>query len=353
VLSVFFSSFAAAVFCWRMDLFPAADAWGRPAWRHFGEIFGFGKDLFLVSVGTQMITATQTMIITRMLGLEAAALWSVGTRAFTLLSQMVYRITDVSGPALGEMIARREEAALRTRYKALIVLTGSLSGFAATAYVLCNSSFVTLWTHGRFAWPPLNDVLLGIWLIILGVLHCHNTFVVLTKQIHFMRYIYFVEGLVFVTAALLVARWGGLTAVIACSIACSTAFSGAYSVWRASRYFDCSVYEVGFRWLAPMGRLLVFLIPLGVLGGWIAGRLAEPLGQLAFAVLHPGSASSAERAIAVAAARLVLNALVAGSGGCYLFLHYGLSHEVQRELLQRAPKRLNPVLRKVFVSSAQ
>jgi hypothetical protein len=144
-----------------------------------------------------------------------------------------------------------------------------------------------------------------------------------------------------------------LRAVIACSVVCSTAFSGAYSVWRASRYFHCSVYEVGFRWLAPMGRLLVLLIPLALAGWWASEYLAEPLARLALNALHPGPVAPANLNSVSSAVRLLLNGVLAGSAGCYLFLHYGLSFDVQRELLQRAPKRLNPVLRRVFVSSVQ
>jgi len=118
------------------------------------------------------------------------------------------------------------------------MLTASLSGFAAVSFVLCNSLFIPLWTHGKIQWPVTNDVLLGIWMIVLAVLHCHNSFVLLTKKIGFLRWVYFVEGIVFVTLSLLVARRGGLPAIIACSIVCSILFSGAYGVRRISRYFN-------------------------------------------------------------------------------------------------------------------
>jgi len=290
------------------------------------------------------------MIITRMLGLQAAAAWAIGTRAFAMITQMVCRLADVSGPAISEMVVRAENTLLRERYQALLSLTGSLSGFAAVGYALCNTSFVAVWTHGEFAWMPLNDLLLGLWLIILAILHCHNGLILLTKKIGFMRYAYFVEGLVFVTAAFLVARRGGLPAVIACSVICSTLFSGAYGVWRVSRYFNLSIYEVGLAWLAPMGRVLVLFVPAALLGWWASGPVAEAIARLALETGLAPRFMAHHPEILASLSRLVLNCLLAGSVGFYLFLHYGLSLGVQRELLQRAPKLLNPLLRRVFVS---
>ena len=238
--------------CEGYKLFPGRGGWGRASWSSFKEIFVFGKDIFLVSVGTQLIMASQTIVITRMLGLEATAIWSVGLRLFNLISQVIWRISDMSGPAFAEMMVRGELSRLRERYREVVMLTASLSGFAAVSFALCNSLFIPLWTHGKIQWPMTSDLLLGVWMIVLAVLHCHSAFVLITKKIGFMRYVYFVEGVVFVFLSLLVAREGGLPAIIACSIVCSTAFSGAYGVWRISRYFGFSFGEVALGWLRPM-----------------------------------------------------------------------------------------------------
>ena len=310
--------------CWRLGLFPPAGAWGRPSWRYFRELFDYGKDMFLIAVGTQLIMASQTIIITSRLRLGSAAVWYAGTRAFNLLCQAIWRISDMSAPAFSEMIARSEQSRLRERYQAVLMLTASVSGVAAVAYALCNSLFVTIWCHHKYAWPPLNDMLLGVWTVVLGLLHCHNGFVLLTKQVGFMRYIYFVEGLVFVSVAFLTARWGGFPAVIICSIVCSTFFSGAYGVWRISNYFGLSLREVGLRWLAPLGRVLLLFVPVALLSDWASKGVAQPLPHL------------------------VLNLLLSGSVGGYILLRYGLSRALQGELLERSPRPFVPLLKRIF-----
>lgn len=314
--------------CARFKLFPGRGGWGRASWFHFKEIFAFGKDLFLVGVGTQLILASQTIVITRMLGLEAAAVWSVGLRVFNLVSQLVWRISDMSGAAFAEMMARGELARLRERYRSLAVLTFSLAGWAAVSFALCNSLFISIWTHGKIQWPVGNDWLLALWMILSAVVHCHNCFVVLTKQVGFMRYVYFVEGVVFVTLSLLVARAGGLPAIIGCSVVCSTVFSGAYGVWRISRYFGFPFGEVALGWLRPMAMVLLFYLPIAGLLWWSLPSVSDM-------------------------ARLGLNALVSVSIGAYLFLRFGIPGSFQTELLARVPKHISPVLRRIFAGSLQ
>ena len=313
--------------CWRLGLLPAAGAWGRSSWALFKEIFDYGKDIFLVAVGNQLIMASQTMIITRQLGLAASGTWYAATRTFGLLYQALWRIWDVSAPAFSEMIVRHEQSILRERYKAIVVVTASVSGFAAVSFALCNSLFITVyteWTGNRIEWPPFNDVLLGLWMIVMAILHCHNCFVLVTKRVGFMRYVYFVEGVVFVTAAFLTAKHGGLPAIIICSFICSTLFSGAYGVWRTSRYFDLTITEVGLVWMRPMIRMLAFLVPMALLVWWLFKSAESPL------------------------VRLALHLLISASFGFYLFLRYGLPDTFQKELLQRAPRGINPLLRLVF-----
>jgi O-antigen/teichoic acid export membrane protein len=309
--------------CVRFKLFPERTGWGKPSWCQFREIFLFGKDFFLVSVGWQLMMASQTLIITRLLGLEAAALWYVGLRVFNLVSQLVWRLADMSAPALAEMMVRGERGRLCERYRALGMLTASFAGFLAVSFALCNSLFIPLWTHGKFHWPVLNDAMLGLWLIVLALQHCHSAFVLTTKQIGFMRYVYFVEGLVFVALSFLVADWGGLAAIITCSVLCNLAFSGAYCAWRVARYFGLSLREVAWDWLRPMFQVLVFYLPAAGLAWWAL----SPLSGLT---------------------HLIVNASLAGSLGFYLFLRFGVPGPFQNELLRRAPARIVPFLKRAF-----
>lgn len=310
--------------CTTLKLFPRAGGWGRVTWRHFRELFDYGKDVFLVSVGTQLIMASQTIVITRMLGLEEAAVWGVGLRVFNLLNQLIWRISDMSAAAFAEMMARGELARLRERYQTICILSFSLSAAAAVAFALCNSLFISIWTHDKIFWPVANDWLLGIWMMTLAVVHCHSGFVLMTKQVGFTRYIYFGEGVAFITASFLLARWGGLAAIISCSIICSVLFSGAYCTFRVGKFFGMRARVLVVDWLRPALKVMGIFAPLAMSAG-ILGRYIpyEWLRMAAFATF---------------------SAIV----GTVLFLRFGIPKTFTGEILRRAPRMIIPALNQIM-----
>jgi O-antigen/teichoic acid export membrane protein len=317
-----------ALGCTVLKLFPEAGSRGAVSWRHFRELFDFGKDVFLLTVGTQLINASQAIVIARVLGMKEAGIWGVGVRVFTLLNQVIWRISDMSGAAFAEMLARGEIARLRDRYRSLAMLTFSLAGWAAVSFALCNSLFIAAWTQGKIHWPVANDWLLAVWMILSAVVHCHNGFVFLTKQIGFMRYIYFLEGIVFVALSFLVAAWGGLPAIIGCSIICTTFFTCAYGIWRVSRFFEISFGEVALAWLRPMFMVLLYFLPAAGLAWWL---------------LAPASGKT----------RLGINVLLAASLGAYLFLRWGIPGAFQAEMLRRVPGWMAVLLKRILPQPAK
>jgi O-antigen/teichoic acid export membrane protein len=317
------NAFAFWVICWRLHLFPAPGRWGRPSWKPFRELFAFGKDLFLLSLGGQLILASQTMIITRFLGLTAAALWAVGTKAYNLVLQLTWKTTDASMPGFAEMFARGEETKLVDRYRTIVMLSASFAAFCAVSYALCNSAFVSLWTAGKFTWPTLNDVLLGACLVSVTISHCHASLVGITKQIRFLRYIYFIEGAVFVAAAVLSARQGQLYTIVLCSLVCGIVFTYNYGIYRAVHFFRVSRREVAWDWLLPMRRFLLRAVPVAMLMWWLT-RLLPALPRFA------------------------IHAFESGTLGLFFLAKYGTPAAFQDELVRRVPAPLAKVLRRVF-----
>jgi O-antigen/teichoic acid export membrane protein len=309
--------------CLRLRFFPSRGNWGKPSWRFFGELFAYGKDLFLVALGGQLIMASQTMIITRRLGLELAAVWFAGTRAFGMVNQLVWRLYDSSAPAFGEMLARREMGTLLERYRIVFMLSCSFAAFCAATYALCNSSFVMIWMAGKIAWPPFNDLLLAVWMVVSAIVHSHNSFIGLAKEIRFMRYVFFLEGAVFVVAAYAVSTQGQLPLIIICSIACSVLFSGSYGTWRVVKFFHSSFQQVGLHWLGPTWAFLWRFLPLaGVM--WFATRPLVPV------------------------ARLGIHGVVCSTVGLYFLARFGVPMAFQQELLKRAPVQARGLLARLF-----
>lgn len=284
----------------RLRLLPAAGRWGRPNWNTFKELFFYGTDMFLVTIGVQLITASQAPVITRTLGLEAVAVWSVATKLFMLSQQLVYRLLDFATPAFSEMMVRGEITRLRERFRDLIILTGSASAALGITMALCNRAFLSLWTHNRISWPIENDVLMACSLIVYSCTRCHIGLACITKKVGSMKFIYFGEGLCFVGLGLALAPRLGLTGVILSGIVTNLLLSGVYGIRRTTRDFNLSAGTILFHWLrppawvlgcvltsavviyyptqplSPVPQLLVCVTSLGVIAGWCFWQLGLP-----------------------------------------------------------------------------
>ena len=298
----------------RLKLFSGLRSWNRPDWRRFKELFSFSRDMFLYSIGGQLVHASQTILVTRMLGLEAGAIWYFCTRALFLVGQIVYRIFDYSFPALAEMIVRKETERLQVRFRSLVVSSTSLTILAAAMLFVCNESFVVLWTGGRIAWPSINDLLLGFWLVISLLVRGHTGLIGLTRDFRFLRYVYFLEGLFFVVTALVALHFGGIQGMIITSIVASLLFSSGYSVRRNAQYFKTTPREIVIGWMRPSIRLAILLLPIAV-AVWLSTRYLP------------------------AAWRLSINAAVVGTAGMILLWRYGLEGSVRDELQSRLLSR--------------
>jgi O-antigen/teichoic acid export membrane protein len=234
---------------------PAKNNWGKPNRATFHELFMFGTDIFLLSIGNQLISASAVPIISRTMGLEAVAVWSITTKVFSLAQQLVYRINDFSSSALAEMMVRGETERLKKRFGDMSILTGLAAAGIGTALALCNESFVAIWTPS-IAWHPLNNALMAVSFFIYASVRPSIGLVAMTKKIGFIKFIYFFEGATFVILGLMLAPHWGFPGVILSGILTDLSFSGAFGIRRTVRYFNMRWREMFEDWFK---RPIIFL----------------------------------------------------------------------------------------------
>ncbi len=250
--------------CMRLSLLPKPGLWGRPNMKSFIEMFLYGKDMFLIGLGWQLLSASQAIIITRVMGLDAVATWSVCTKAFTLSQQFITKIYDYSQAAFSEMYVRGETERLRNRFKDAVVLTAAVSVFTCVIVALCNGTFVQVWTHGKIGWAMGNDLLMGTFILVDTVMRCYNSFVVhTTKQVKFARWIYLLEGLVFIPAAYLAGKQWGFPGIFIPLILVKVLGSSAYGIFRVKTYFHCSYRSITWDWLLAS---FLYFVAFGAIG---------------------------------------------------------------------------------------
>ena len=306
--------------CRRLGLLPRPGEWGGVSWRIFAQIFDYGKNVFIMVLGYQLIMASQVILVSRTLGLEAAAAWSVGTKILNLMIPLMCRPYGAALPGLYEMAARHEQPRLYARFREMVVLTASLGVFLGVSLALCNSAFVNIWTSGKFNWSPWNDLFLGLFIFLSSVQTTHMTFVNVSKQFAGARFIYLLEGTCFISICTLLAGRGGLVGILVASNVCQLLFSSQYGFRLSSRYFKCSWTELAFHWILPSLKFAAVWVPIAVVVWLATGGL--PLLW-----------------------RFVIHAAAAGVVGGFLLLRLGVTRQLLLEVETRLPRPAARILK--------
>ena len=243
--------------CRRLGFYPTREHRGHFDPQLFRELFHFGGGLFLMNLGTQLASASQVIVVSRLLGIEAATTWSVSTKIFGMAQQFVARVLDSSAGGLAEMVVRKESSQLQKRFRDLVSISAVMAVAASAGIALMNGPFIEIWTSGKVTWSPWNNVLLACVLFSTAVTRCHTSLVGITKQIRGMKFAYLLEGLAFVTLAVLLVPWTGLTGLLVAALVCNVGITGTYGIGRTAGYFGISWLKV-LKWTTrPAGILFI------------------------------------------------------------------------------------------------
>lgn len=284
----------------RKGYFPARGQWGQPQWSLFQEIFGFGKDIILMSLGSQLVNATQIMIVSRILGLDAAATFSIATKFATMGQQFAGKILDTSAPGLTEMFIRGENSLFTRRFWDVLAISAALAAMGATALAACNRGIINLWTGGAVQWSATGDLLLGLLLIITVLSRCIVGLFGITKNLQPVRHIFLFEGVTFIGLAIFLAKTFGMNGVLVASILAQLLVTTFLSLMAARPVLKNITPAVRLYVLPP---LICFLgwsatIPLSSpTAGWLAnllvlGFVASISGGLALLFVIPSALRS-------------------------------------------------------------
>ena len=257
IAGTFLGSFSIYLFCRRLGFYPPREHRGSYSPQLFRELFHFGGGLFMMNLGAQLASASQVIVVSRLLGMEAAATWSVATKVFSMAQQFVSRVLDSSAGGLAEMVVRQESGQLQKRFRDLVAISAVMAVAASTGIALMNGAFIEFWTSGKVTWPPWNNYLLACVLFSTAVTRCHIGLVGINKQIRGMKFVYLVEGLAFVSLSVLLVPPLGLAGLLIAALICNVAITGIYGVSRTADYFGISRRAVTGWVVRPLWILLI------------------------------------------------------------------------------------------------
>ena len=258
--------------CWKSGFYPSSGHWGSPNLLLVRKIFSFGQDVVWVSMGSQLVNASQIMILSRAVGLNAAATFAVGTKLFTMGQQFTGRIIESSAPGLTEMFVRGDLARFNLRFSNVVSITALLATLGGAALIAVNTRFVSLWTSGAVHWSLACDALLSGLLIATSLTRCLISAFGLAGNLRPIRHIYFMEGCVFIALAIPAATYFGAAGLLFVSLVTHLGITGILSL-RASASILKSLKPLVLSGIAS------FLITLAVLliSFWITTSTTQPI----------------------------------------------------------------------------
>jgi len=274
------ASVSSVLAVYKLKLLPRKGNWGKPSMERFRELFAYGKDIFLVNVGSQVLEASQLIIVTRTMGLSATAIWSVSTKLITLVYQLITKIEGTAIFFFAEMMVRGEKEKLAARFRHIYQLTAGIGVVTLAFMVAINKPFVSVWAEPSLAWSIYLSALLALVTLLNSVIRCTGDLIVHTKNVAAYRYVYFVEAATFVVLALWLGKEIGFYGVLLASLICLVVFRITYTTWRAAHYFNLPAETFWWSWLKRPIAAALLLIPFVMSAGYWATTAVDPLFKL-------------------------------------------------------------------------
>lgn len=202
--------------CQSRGYYPSTPFWDlRPSWNHLKACLNFGKDVFVIGLGSQWANASQIMVISKFIGLEAAAVFSVATKIFFLAQQLCMKIVQSSVSGLTEIFIQEGRSLFLKRALDLFAVVGSLAGWAACGLILLNGGVIDFWTSGKIRFSTTGDILLGFLLIPASLTFVAIECFVAMGSLKSIRFLRLGEGAFILLGSLAVAGSWGMNGVLA------------------------------------------------------------------------------------------------------------------------------------------
>jgi O-antigen/teichoic acid export membrane protein len=227
-------------------------------WERLREVAAYGWQRLVAIGGATMLTSAPTFLITRFLGLEATAMWAIGTRVQQLLLQITAKLPELAFPSLVEMHVRGETELLKRRFLEVLTITGGSACALAGILMACNSQFVGLWTHQNLSWDLNMDVAIALFLPVIIYQKIFWYPASIAKNLGAARYVSLIEALILSAIIIFTPNETlSLFSVAIAMIVAGVTTSLPLFIWRTSKILEIQFSQI-------LNYILLIIIRIGV-----------------------------------------------------------------------------------------
>jgi O-antigen/teichoic acid export membrane protein len=151
-------------------------------WHHARELFGFSSAVFVIGIAVQVAFMSQSLVITKILGLGAVASFTVCSRVPMLLMQLVWRPFDAFIPRWQIYWAKGQTEPLMKEFRHMVRFTIGLAALGVVCCFAMNRWFVFIFgKHDLYA-GKLFDLFFALFVVAQVWNHCLSYTFVLAKR---------------------------------------------------------------------------------------------------------------------------------------------------------------------------
>ena len=154
----------------KLDLLP--HFWWRQSsnWKGISDLFQEALDFFSWSGFSVAGSSLQSIFLSRFLGLEAVAIWNVGSKLGSFAYMLLSNLFNTAFMGLAELKERGDPQRCCASFLNLFISSISLLSFFAGFAILLNPLFISIWTHNQVTLPPSCTGVIFCWLILASML---------------------------------------------------------------------------------------------------------------------------------------------------------------------------------------
>lgn len=112
----------------------------------------------------------QSVFLSRVFGLETVAVWNVGVKAATVLTQILSKFFESSFSGLSELLEAGRRDQMFNRFGQLLGWSLVLSAALSLILLFTNDPFIQFWTGGKIHWPAYGTFAVCLMLVV-GTFH--------------------------------------------------------------------------------------------------------------------------------------------------------------------------------------
>jgi O-antigen/teichoic acid export membrane protein len=135
-------------------------------------LFGFSSSVFVLAIAWQVYFASQGLVATKLLGLEAAAVLAVTGRATAIAMQSIWKPFDAFSPRWQVAYCAGDHSKITSEFRVMTRFTILLAAVAAIGVALVNQPFVLWWTKPGYFGGISLSLLLCVFMLIQGINRC-------------------------------------------------------------------------------------------------------------------------------------------------------------------------------------